>query len=446
VSNIGKFSFFVFILVILFGNAAVAACNNSNGLVACYPFNGNANNSSSVSGLNGTVSGSQLTADRFGNPNSAYLFDGIDDFIEISNTNDALSLGSSFTIAAWVKPAATGIERRTNPIIWKISSDGSNRDNYLLSWANDSTFMAGLERSTEDRDFEIFSTTKQFSNWYHVAGIYNGQNLQIYVDGVLEKSIQIGAVTPYTGSAPLRIGNNLNSNHANAGVFNGVIDEVAIYNRSLTTIELLELAELPTTRRFPGVSLYNPSLSGFYLKEFLTSGNADHEIRFGTPNTGLMPLLGDWDGDLINTIGLYNPTRGVFHLKNTPTGGAADITFPYGPANNAGWIPLTGDWDGNSVNTIGLYNPTRGVFYLKNSLTGGAADITFPYGPANNAGWIPLTGDWDGDGVDTVSLYNPTLGLFYLKNNLVGGTADVVFRYGPAKTNWTPLGWSWIKN
>jgi hypothetical protein len=445
VSNIGKSSFFICIFILLFGNTATATCNNNpDGLVACYSFSGDANNSSSVSGLNGTVSGPQLTADRFGNLNSAYLFDGVDDFIEIQNTNNALSFTGPFTIAAWVKPAAVGIDRRADPIIWKISINGSNRDNYLLSWANDSTFMAGLERAKGGKDFEVLSTTKPFDNWYHVAGVYDRQTLQIYVNGVLEKSIQIGTATPYTGSAPLRIGNNLNSDHTNAGVFNGVIDEVAIYNRSLTTKELLELAELPTTGHFPGIGLFNPSLSAFYLKESLSAGNADHNIPFGAPNASLMPLLGDWDGDLVNTIGLYDSTRGLFLLKNSLSGGAADITFPYGPANS-NWLPLAGDWDGNGVKTIGLYNPTRGTFYLKNSFIGGAADITFRYGPANSS-WLPLAGDWDNDGVDTVGLYNPTSSLFYLKNGLETGIADVEFRYGPVETNWTPLGWSWIKD
>lgn len=492
-SEVGKSSFFIFFLTLLFGNAAVAACNNSNGLIACYSFSGNANNSSSIPSLNGTVSGPQLTTDRFGNPNSAYLFDGVDDFIEVPNTNNALSLTGPFTIAAWVKPAAAGIDRRTNPIIWKVKSVGSNRDNYLLSWANDSTFMVGLERSRDGRDFEALSTTQQFGDWYHVAGIYNGQTLQIYINGILEKSAQIGPVAPYTGPAPLRIGNNLNTNHSKAGVFQGVIDEVVIYDRPLPMVELLELAELPVTGHFPGISLFNPNLSVFYLKESLSSGNADHQIPFGSRNADLVPLLGDWNGDLTHTLGLYNPTRGVFYLKDTLAGGAADVTLRYGPAN-AGWISLSGDWDGNGVNTVGLYNPSRGIFYLKNGFVGGAADITFPYGPANadwiplsgdwdgdgvdsvglynpsrglfylkntltggaadmtfpygpaNAGWIPLSGDWDSDGVDSVGLYNPTLGLFYLRNTLTGGAADVVFRYGPANSDWIPLGWRWIKN
>lgn len=58
----------------------------TNGLVAYYPFNGNANDQT-INGNHGIVSGATLTADRFGNPNNAYHFDGINDDITGSVNN-----------------------------------------------------------------------------------------------------------------------------------------------------------------------------------------------------------------------------------------------------------------------------------------------------------------------------------------------------------------------
>ena len=54
----------------------------TDGLVAWYPFNGNANDESG-NGNSGTVNGATLTTDKDGNENSAYSFDGSDDFIDI---------------------------------------------------------------------------------------------------------------------------------------------------------------------------------------------------------------------------------------------------------------------------------------------------------------------------------------------------------------------------
>ena len=51
-------------------------------IIGYYPFNSNANDESGNNN-NGTVNGATLTM-MFGNPNSAYLFDGIDDFIELT--------------------------------------------------------------------------------------------------------------------------------------------------------------------------------------------------------------------------------------------------------------------------------------------------------------------------------------------------------------------------
>ena len=69
----------------------------TDGLIAYYPFNGNANDESGNSN-NGTVNGATLTSDRNGNANSAYSFDGINDYIEINNpfyNNDEI------TFTAW---------------------------------------------------------------------------------------------------------------------------------------------------------------------------------------------------------------------------------------------------------------------------------------------------------------------------------------------------------
>ena len=75
---------FLFITVISFGQ--VPNYVPSNGLVGWWGFNGNANDAS-VNTNDGTVNGATLTTDRFGNASSAYDFDGLDDRIEVPNSN-----------------------------------------------------------------------------------------------------------------------------------------------------------------------------------------------------------------------------------------------------------------------------------------------------------------------------------------------------------------------
>ena len=75
----------------------------TNGLVAYYPFNGNANDASG-NGNDGTVQGAVPTTDRFGNANSAYAFDGLTDYIELPLNTGNLNGLSRATFSAWINP------------------------------------------------------------------------------------------------------------------------------------------------------------------------------------------------------------------------------------------------------------------------------------------------------------------------------------------------------
>ncbi len=91
---------FVALLCFGFANASFAS------LVAYYPFNGNANDESG-NGDNGTVFGATLTTDRFGNTNSAYAFDGTDDFIKASGSG--LPTGAR-TVILWFDATTVATE------------------------------------------------------------------------------------------------------------------------------------------------------------------------------------------------------------------------------------------------------------------------------------------------------------------------------------------------
>ncbi|HZF02663.1 MAG TPA: hypothetical protein VE344_12310 [Methylomirabilota bacterium] len=94
-------SLIVFGAVLLWMIFKVEAQNSlTNGLVAYYPFTGNANDASG-NGHNGTVYGATLAPDRFGQSNQAYHFDGSS---RIFLGNSTLISGSALTLTAWIKP------------------------------------------------------------------------------------------------------------------------------------------------------------------------------------------------------------------------------------------------------------------------------------------------------------------------------------------------------
>jgi surface antigen len=66
-------------------------------------------------------------------------------------------------------------------------------------------------------------------------------------------------------------------------------------------------------------------------------------MRSRSAPPGMIPLVGDWDGDGRDGIGYYDPRNGTFHLRDSPSAGRASYTFKFGPR---GMIPLAGNWSG----------------------------------------------------------------------------------------------------
>jgi hypothetical protein len=154
----------------------------------------------------------------------------------------------------------------------------------------------------------------------------------------------------------------------------------------------------------------------WFLRNTPTSGPADTVFTYGDP--GDLPIVGDWNGDGVDTIGVV---RGAtFFLRDSNTAGGADIAFVYG---DPGDTVIVGDWKkGQKADSVGV---VRGnTFYLRDPSTG-LADIVFSYG---DPGDKVVVGDWNGDGIDTPAVVRN--GTFYARNSNTSGVADAVFTYG----------------
>jgi hypothetical protein len=121
------------------GTPSQLPANLQQGLVAYYPFNGNANDASG-NGNNGIVNGATLTADRFGNANRAYNFDGNAQYISVQNSVTLSPL--NLTISVW----------------YRISENYSSGNLNLLSKMNHSNanyfaYGMGLDSLTNKKSF-----------------------------------------------------------------------------------------------------------------------------------------------------------------------------------------------------------------------------------------------------------------------------------------------------
>ena len=158
-------------------------------------------------------------------------------------------------------------------------------------------------------------------------------------------------------------------------------------------------------------------------------------IAYG--NTPMVPVVGDWDGDGLDTVSTYVPSSGTFLLSNNPATGQHQYLIRYGNANAQ---PLVGDWDGDGKDNIGVRMGNR--FYLRTSPITSATETTISvaYGDAPDQ---PLIGDWDGDGKDNVGVYRGGNIRYYLRlgANTEATENTVVVPYGNA--NSVPLVGDW---
>ena len=145
-------------------------------------------------------------------------------------------------------------------------------------------------------------------------------------------------------------------------------------------------------------------------------GIVDYDFYYGV--AGDVPLVGDWDGDGVDTIAIRR--EHCFYWKNTLEGGPADFYTCFGNPSDK---PVVGDWDGNGTDTPGVVRD--GVWWLNNDFSGSVYK-TFAFG---SPGDRPLVGDWNGDTIDTPGVHRGNA--FHLSNNFEGTTHHSVVYGNP---------------
>ncbi|MBD3182664.1 hypothetical protein GF312_10250 [Candidatus Poribacteria bacterium] len=177
------------------------------------------------SGVNadGTINGAEWVDGKSG---KALSFNGLDQFVEIPDSEE-LNPKNEMTMACWVY--ITGNENTHRDI---LSKDGENAERqYLLTASDVNTFRAHIWTSDGTANYFDGSTTVELETWYHVAQVYDGNVLTLYVNGEEDGSLNFSGEIIVT-SQPFRIGGGANAGAA--GYYTpGIIDEVAIFNVAL---------------------------------------------------------------------------------------------------------------------------------------------------------------------------------------------------------------------
>lgn len=214
----------------------------TSGLIGHWTFDG-AHTSSTIADSSGQgnngyfLGGATSTAKTIGKIGQAFKFDGVDDRVKIANI--IASNTSNLTVSFWMKSNTTA-----NPGVPLSKSRA----------AAETTGSWGFSRNSGGQmQFYVTNSTPTWNQatkngyadtlWHHVVGTFDGSNVRIYVDGQAGTSAALSGTIQTASSYPVCIGsNNADSGGTcNGDEFNGIVDDVRIFNRTLSETEIKQL-------------------------------------------------------------------------------------------------------------------------------------------------------------------------------------------------------------
>ncbi len=342
----------------------------TNGLIAHWNFNGNANDATG-NGHNGTVFNISYTAGKTGVANSAAVFNGSNSYVLVPHQADMNV--SNYSICAIVKPMGFYAGTCQGNFIMFRGSEGAsgaygigyfdNAYNNCSTLDTNKHVFYGQAGSSLGSGSLFQSATNVHTNiWYCVCAVYDGSSIKIYVNSVLTATFNITGGSIGSSNNPIGIGKYLNGGASYPYWYNGIIDDLRIYNRVLTQLEIDSFCNLFNAPAVdPEVSISQPisptsfcPADNFVLHYTVTApfnpGNiftaqlSDAAGSFATPvNIGAVSATG---AGIINCTLPANTPQGTGYRVRVTASNPAKISADNGvnlTVFDAPKITLTGD-------------------------------------------------------------------------------------------------------
>jgi hypothetical protein len=223
--------------------ARAASCDPPpSGIVGWWPGEGNAND---IIGTNNGILMGGATANAPGVVGSAFQFDGTNGYVQFPDS--PVFHPTNLTVEAWIlfralDTPAHGTYPGQDYIVFKQNSQSSyfegialEKDRYPPNVGTNDTFCWETSSSSGALAFLESVTTIKTNVWYFVVGVRGSNYLQLYVNGKLEAQTSVSFPQNY-GNLPLYFGTSGESYYDCK--FGGLLDEVTLYNRALTSNEI----------------------------------------------------------------------------------------------------------------------------------------------------------------------------------------------------------------
>jgi hypothetical protein len=252
------------IIIFSFLVCSASAQNITDSLLLYYPMNGNSNDLSG-NNFHGTASGVTSVPDRYGVPNSAYYFDGVNDYIDFPLSN-VLKPQFPLTIAFWTKLKQISISK------CQFVNTDFVQNNYHGVWMNVNdpghlgiTFGGGLGGCNPQNRINYRATELPLDTgiWYHVTGIiHSATNMELYINCNNSAATFAGGTGPvnvaYSNNISGTIGRMDYQINGPAAQFWGYLDEISYWKRALSAAEVYTLCDsLPLMSSAPSWDCIN---------------------------------------------------------------------------------------------------------------------------------------------------------------------------------------------
>lgn len=341
------------LLISMFLFPVAASAQSTFGLVAHWPFSGNANDATGK-GHNGSMSNVTPVAGKGGLPNSAIQFSGSPSSIITVPYQPDLNL-TNYTFCAVVKPEGFYTGTCQISCLLARGNDNSNPGAYFLSMTDnvfDSTcnnmdtnkvvFTCGGGPSNYPYHYSwAYSPTVHTQQWYCVIGTFDGSIFKIYIDGQLKSTAapQSPAVPIGTSTNGLSIGGTIFGNATQYPYwFKGVMDDMRIYNRVLSENEIANYCNpvgdggSDTTAGVNNIEQNllveiapNPNSGSFSVRGNITSSSAAIEVYNTVGQLVIRKDLSPVNSTIDERIDLQDAANGIYFVK--VTGGQESKTY-----------------------------------------------------------------------------------------------------------------------
>lgn len=377
--------------------------NESTGLMAYFPFAGNANDATG-NNHHGTISGATLTTDRFGNSNSAYAFNGSSNYIEISQASTLTF--SEYTYTAWLYltayPAGTNLQTASG-VILDIGSIASDQYIYVVNY-NPDYGISGSGYYVGGGGYDAHTgTLPNLNQWYHVAVTRSSTAYKLFVNGTLIQTVSLSATGPEYGGSPSGF---IGKRSGDLQYFEGKIDEVRIYSKVLSPNEIQQLADIPI---MPDLIAYLPM-------------NGDANDKSGNNRNGTTY------GGAVLTTDKYDNANSAYYITNPECGislgNTNNLDFVGQPFAISAWVKYStipaADFAVVAKHNCGV--PNGYVLSVYNNIprfylsTGGWSIISAPQTYNDNT-WHHLVATYDGIGAQRL----------YVDGELKASASSVVY-------------------